>query len=400
MSEIVIIRRRNGHGHDAPHGGVWKVAFADFMTAMMAFFLVLWIVNSTSKETRSSVARYFNPIKLSDTTPARRGLQDPRDTDFDASADTTGRKEQRESPSLNGPRQQNASNASLHAPATPENTNLEAMTPTQVEPRDPKRNTTSVSPSNLIDILQLPIGLQEGRRKIAESNDTPNSFFDPFEARRQEPQDKAPSLKQAPGHSAALTRQSGNSEITDPSKIEAGALIGDQPKTHITNDDRERRARSIERLEDAKKSLERAIAAFNLGSDSRSGSPRISIVERQDGLLISLIEKAGSPMFTTGSAQVSGGLAQAIGAVARILGDIDNPIVVSGYTDSTPFRGDELGNWRLSALRALAAMENLISHGIPLRRIEKIEGHADRLSTDKKAPIDATNRRVDLLVRF
>jgi chemotaxis protein MotB len=84
--EIVIVRRRHDDDHDAPHGGVWKVAFADFMTAMMAFFLVLWIVNSTNKETRASLARYFNPVQLSDTTPARKGLQDPRQEDFDASA--------------------------------------------------------------------------------------------------------------------------------------------------------------------------------------------------------------------------------------------------------------------------------------------------------------------------
>lgn len=85
--EIVIVRRRGGDDHDDHHGGVWKVAFADFMTAMMAFFLVLWIVNSTTKQTRSSLARYFNPIRLSDTTPARKGLSDPREVDFDASPD-------------------------------------------------------------------------------------------------------------------------------------------------------------------------------------------------------------------------------------------------------------------------------------------------------------------------
>ena len=72
--EMIIIKR--GHPHEEhPHGGAWKVAFADFMTAMMAFFLVLWIVNSTNKETRSSVARYFNPIRISDTTAARKGLE-------------------------------------------------------------------------------------------------------------------------------------------------------------------------------------------------------------------------------------------------------------------------------------------------------------------------------------
>lgn len=92
VHEIVIVRRRHDGDHDDAHGGVWKVAFADFMTAMMAFFLVLWIVNSTSKETRASVARYFNPVRLSDTTPARKGLQEPREEDFDARAAEVGKK--------------------------------------------------------------------------------------------------------------------------------------------------------------------------------------------------------------------------------------------------------------------------------------------------------------------
>lgn len=91
VHEIVIVRRRADSDHDDHHGGVWKVAFADFMTAMMAFFLVLWIVNSTTKQTRSSLARYFNPIRLSDTTPARKGLNDPREVDFDASSDGSKR---------------------------------------------------------------------------------------------------------------------------------------------------------------------------------------------------------------------------------------------------------------------------------------------------------------------
>jgi chemotaxis protein MotB len=54
----VIIIKKKGHGH-AHHGGAWKVAFADFMTAMMAFFLVMWILG-LNQETRKSIAAYFN----------------------------------------------------------------------------------------------------------------------------------------------------------------------------------------------------------------------------------------------------------------------------------------------------------------------------------------------------
>jgi len=55
----IIIRRKKGGGHGAGHhGGSWKVAFADFMTAMMAFFLVMWLVGQSDK-VKQAVAGYF-----------------------------------------------------------------------------------------------------------------------------------------------------------------------------------------------------------------------------------------------------------------------------------------------------------------------------------------------------
>ncbi|HEY7995933.1 MAG TPA: flagellar motor protein MotB, partial [Steroidobacteraceae bacterium] len=58
---IVIVKRykRAGGGH---HGGAWKVAYADFVTAMMAFFLVLWLVTAVSRDQRAAIFDYFkNP---------------------------------------------------------------------------------------------------------------------------------------------------------------------------------------------------------------------------------------------------------------------------------------------------------------------------------------------------
>lgn len=56
----IIIKRikKGGHGH---HGGAWKVAYADFVTAMMAFFLLLWLLNVTSPEQKMGLAEYFTP---------------------------------------------------------------------------------------------------------------------------------------------------------------------------------------------------------------------------------------------------------------------------------------------------------------------------------------------------
>jgi chemotaxis protein MotB len=74
--ELVIIKRHGGH-EDGHHGGAWKIAFADFMTAMMALFLVLWLISATTPKMRIVIARYFNPIKLADVSAENRGLNDP-----------------------------------------------------------------------------------------------------------------------------------------------------------------------------------------------------------------------------------------------------------------------------------------------------------------------------------
>lgn len=54
---IIIVKKVSGHG--GHHGGAWKVAYADFVTAMMALFLVLWLVNSASVVTKEAIASYF-----------------------------------------------------------------------------------------------------------------------------------------------------------------------------------------------------------------------------------------------------------------------------------------------------------------------------------------------------
>ena len=56
------VKKGGGHGH---HGGVWKLAYADFVTAMMAFFLLMWLLNVTSEEMKSGLAQYFSPDALS-----------------------------------------------------------------------------------------------------------------------------------------------------------------------------------------------------------------------------------------------------------------------------------------------------------------------------------------------
>ena len=57
----IIVKKIRKGGHDAHHGGAWKVAYADFVTAMMAFFLLLWLLNVTTDVQKRGIADYFEP---------------------------------------------------------------------------------------------------------------------------------------------------------------------------------------------------------------------------------------------------------------------------------------------------------------------------------------------------
>ncbi|CAN5196115.1 flagellar motor protein MotB [soil metagenome] len=68
---IKKVKKVVGGGH---HGGAWKVAYADFVTAMMAFFLLMWLLNTTSPEQKQGIADYFAPASISSSTSGSGGI--------------------------------------------------------------------------------------------------------------------------------------------------------------------------------------------------------------------------------------------------------------------------------------------------------------------------------------
>ena len=62
--KIVIVKKIIDGGHGGHHGGAWKVAYADFVTAMMAFFLLLWLLGATTEKQRKGIADYFAPTLI------------------------------------------------------------------------------------------------------------------------------------------------------------------------------------------------------------------------------------------------------------------------------------------------------------------------------------------------
>ena len=78
MSENAPIRRKivKKGGHGGHHGGAWKVAYADFVTAMMAFFLLLWLLGATTEKQRKGIADYFTPtlVKMKQESAGANGM--------------------------------------------------------------------------------------------------------------------------------------------------------------------------------------------------------------------------------------------------------------------------------------------------------------------------------------
>ena len=66
----MLFRSKTHGGH---HGGSWKVAYADFVTAMMAFFLLLWLLSMTSPESKAALSQYFNTFSIFKDQPQQSG---------------------------------------------------------------------------------------------------------------------------------------------------------------------------------------------------------------------------------------------------------------------------------------------------------------------------------------
>ncbi|MGX5735084.1 flagellar motor protein MotB [Bosea thiooxidans] len=72
-TQLIIIKRVKKARH-AHHGGAWKIAYADFVTAMMAFFLLMWLINMTTQEQKIGLAEYFAPTAVSASTSGAGGV--------------------------------------------------------------------------------------------------------------------------------------------------------------------------------------------------------------------------------------------------------------------------------------------------------------------------------------
>jgi len=127
---------------------------------------------------------------------------------------------------------------------------------------------------------------------------------------------------------------------------------------------------------------------------------RIEISMTQDGLLIELLDGQREGFFDTGSAVPRPETVELLKVMGQELTQLGHKLVIDGHTDAQPYSAvNAYTNWELSADRANAARRVLQTAGLGSEQLESVRGFADTKLRVHDSPLDASNRRISILVR-
>ena len=411
--EIVIIRRRIDLDTEVTKSGIWKIAHADFMTALMAFFLVMWLIKAAPQESRESIASYFNPIKLAEATADKKGLRDPQPPadpkvengivappEQQSKAPDSGAKGRR-------PRYDEAvlfrdpyavlSDIAGREPGAPRRTETALGERTepgqkggaayrdpfdpiywQVTPRTPVENEPPEGPS--------------GRRSGDEANVSAES--EGLVRPEATPDATGPAMPSAIPPEGEVT-----TEPPRETKVGTGPLP--ERKGGVPPPARRPAGEpgGVAESPDSDAIQLQATIENVLKREAGAVVPSIEVRKTDDGILISLTDNARFSMFAIGSAEPQPELVSTIDRISPLLVKRGGAVVVRGHTDNRPFRSPTYDNWRLSTARAHMAYHMLVRGGLPEARIERVEGYADRRPLLPEDPAAAQNRRIEILLR-
>ena len=411
-NEIVIIKRHGGGDHDGAHGGAWKIAYADFMTAMMAFFLVMWLVNAANEETKASVASYFNPIKLSDEKPTEKGLKKPVDQ---------AEGEQKQERSQVEEEQETVGSAA----ATGEDQTATSGDQPNYSEADFFENPYSVLAEIAQEVGQQANVSAKGEGGAADSGPSTGAqggeaYRDPFDPDfwtqqvqtaqgKPGPQSTAPTTVENPNpqdaeQQVALVKPGETAQPTDPSTEAAKAQEATEAAkpaeaTEAAKPDQGKDAEAaVAAQEKAAETLKNQIEK-EIGGVSGKLAEGLIVTPAEGGILVTISDQSDAPMFNVGSAVPRKDLVVAMERIGKLLQQREGAIVIRGHTDGRQFKGTENDNWRLSMARAHSAYYMLVRGGLAESRVEQISGYADRRLQVPDDPMADANRRIEILIQ-
>src|SRR5450631_1938385 len=378
--EIFIIKRHSGHD-DAPLGGGRIIKKKDFMTAMMALFLVLWLISSTSEKTKHTVAQYFNPVKLVDMTTLKKGFRDPKDTEMGSGP--------------NVKESQDESDSSRRNPST--KTKDDATCPS--EPNAPARAEAALFRDPYAVLAEITAGapatppVSSAGAASAAATGPSSTFSDPFttlphqqetppesllplaqsrDAQFKDSQDKESQDKDSQGKDIKESHARAATIARMPLETAGGAApsqaLDQQGNMQANEASQTAKSPEAARVTAAAKLKSDIVTAISNGTHMPD-LPHIVVQVTAEGILISLTDDARYSMFAIGSAEPQPETVQIMEKIGRILKDAPGSLIIRGHTDGRPYRSAIYDNWRLSSARAHMALYMLARGGVSEKRI-------------------------------
>lgn len=422
-NEVIIVKRHGGGDHDGAHGGAWKIAYADFMTAMMAFFLVMWLVNAANEETKASVASYFNPIKLADERPTTKGIDKP--------VDEADGQEQKDRSDVKAEKTTKGSSA-----ASGEDQTSQTGEEANYSEADFFENPYSVLAEIAQEVGQQANISAKGEGGAADSGPATGAeggeaYRDPFDpdfwtqqvrvtkATKQEeaatetaaanpaanvitssePQDGTTQFSEKEKAEHPDTADMSRPDTTDIATLPANVAIP-RPRPDMTSPDGKPGPHDdvADRQDINAASALRAEIGREIGGVSGKLMEGLVVTPAEGGLLVTISDQAQTPMFNVGSAVPRREMVLAMERIGRLLQERGGDVVIRGHTDGRQFRSGNNDNWRLSMDRAHSAYFMLVRGGLQEQRVKQVSGYADRRLQKPDEPLADVNRRIEILV--
>ena len=423
--EIIIVKHGGGDHDDGHHGGVWKIAFADFMTAMMCFFLVMWLINASNEQTKAAVASYFNPVKLIDRNSSRKGLEDIGDGPNAVGSET----EKPEAPEAKagaegrangGPQQVRESKDSKekkdfsdeHLFADPYAVLAEIAGETGVKQnvsakgdggaqmsgpasgasggesyRDPFApdfwSKQVDAPVETEPSLEAPAVESEAQPPLANDDASAPEEIIPAPVMKEKPAEAKPGQSETKPEEATAKK--------DPAEAKKDTAEAKKDEVEVKKDEQPSQE-TIRKAIEIKKEIAQA-----MGTGDKLGNG-LSVVATDKGVTISVTDEFDFGMFEIGSALPRHDLVIAMEKIAAVLNTKPGSITINGHTDARPFKSANYDNWRLSTARAHSAYYMLARAGLDEKRVKEVGGFADRELKFPEKPFDAGNRRIEILL--
>lgn len=379
-NEIIIIKRHGGH-HDGHHGGAWKIAYADFMTAMMAFFLVMWLINAANPQTKAALASYFNPVQLSDAKPSEKGVKAP-------AKDAKGEEDQMKS-KVDGNETKTGGSAKSG----------NDMTATSGEETQYSDADFFENPYSVLSEIANEVGRQanisakgeggastSGPATGAEGGEAYRDPFDPdfwtkqVELQNAEKGGESLEAKAGNGPSDDTKDAAGKEKSPEELKAEADKAAAQKPD------------------EKAAETLKAEIQK-EIGGAAGKLSEGLLVTPTEGGLLVTISEQGEAPMFGVGSAVPQKDMVIAMEKIGKLLAVRKGSVAIRGHTDGRPFKNGAYDNWRLSSDRAQSAYYMLVRGGLAEGRVSQISGFADKRLQVTNDPLAPANRRIEILLQ-